>query len=800
MNNNTQSTPLNQPEQEESIDIKRLFFLILRRWYWLIICFILGVAGAYLYSSYQDQIYEVNTSIIVPEDNKSFDLKNLFEQSFNGAGKVSINNEIELLKSYTLNDRVVKNLNWRTIYQQKDLFIWKGLYMREPFIVSESEEGLNAEGVWIYINPIDNNNFQILVKGEGRVNNQKIMNQRVFVELDTTAIYGIPFHSDFLNFTLYPSKIDLQSLVGNNYRFSFRNNNLTNFAYNKKVQIGLVDKNSEVIRLTSSGPEPWREIHYLNELVRVYLDLKYEQLTQTQKRSIDFIDSQLSGITDSMKISESSFTEFRSKNQIIDLGTQGEMVMEQLKEIEQQRSQYQMQYEYFRNLQSYLGKADRIKQIVTPSVVGIQDPSLNSLVLKLSELYSRREILSFSAHENNPTLQLLNKEIEQVNDQLRENLVNLIDNAQLSIKSLDRRYNSINQELNNLPGQEQALINIRRKYELTSEIYTFLMQRRAEIEIALASSVIDIQIVDPARIERITPTGTSLKIILLIGAFLGLAFPIAIIVLADMMNNKIHLQEEVEKMTKLSIIGNVLHSNSKSELVAVESPTAPITESYRTIRTNLQYKFTRPGQKVIGIHSISPSEGKTFSATNIACILAMNSKKTLIIGADLRRPRLHKIFDRSNKVGLSSYLVDQATYKDIIIKTNVDNLWLTPSGIIPPNPAELLEREQFTTFIEQAKNEFDYIIIDNAPISMVTDGLITSHISDLNIFILRYAVSRKDQIKYINEIAHKGIMQNPALVINDIKLDRFSYGYGYSYAYNYVYSKGYAYAAKEGEE
>jgi tyrosine-protein kinase Etk/Wzc len=786
-NNNTTQAMQNNPaiqNQEEEIDIKRLFFLLLRKWYWLLICLVIGIVGAFLYSKYQHQVYQIDTSIIAPENGKGLDLTNLFEQSMPGAGGVTIINEIELLKSYTLNNNVVENLNWRTSWYKKDLFIWKGLYIHEPFIVQELGGGINPWGINIYIALKNNKQYQISASGTTLINKQEVE-----INFTGSGTFGNPFKNDYFNFILHP-KEELSKIAGNEYRFSFLDKNKLTFNYLNKINIALTNKMGEVIRLSLEGTEPLREIHYLNELVRVYLDLKLEQQTKTQKRSLEFIDGQLAGISDSLSVAENNFTDFRSKNQIIDLSTQGELVMEQLGTIEQEKSQHQMQLDYFRNLQSYLGKTENIKKIITPSVVGIQDPSLNALVLKLSELYSRREILSFSAHENNPTLVLLNNEIDQVNNQLRENLVNLIDNAQISIASLEKRYNRINRQLNNLPGQEQQLINIRRQYELTNEIYTFMLQTRAELEIALAGTVVDIHIVDPARMERILPTGMNRNIILILGALLGLIIPVILILLSDLFNNKIHHQEDVEKLTTLTIIGNVLHSKTKSELVVFDDPIAPISESYRTIRTNLQYKLTQGGQKVIGIHSISPSEGKTFSATNLASILAMNDKKTLLIGADLRKPRLHKVFETSNKIGLSNFLIGQVSAEEIIRETKVENLWLVPSGPIPPNPAELLERTQLNEFIEQAKTNFDYIIIDNAPVSMVTDGLITSKYSDLNLFILRYAVSRKDQLKFINEIANKGVMKNSALIINDIKLDRFSYGY--SYSYKYAYGKGYS--------
>ena len=784
MQENNIQTHTNTIGADDEIDIKRLLFILLRKWYWLLLFLILGTAAAFIWGKYQHQKYQVDTSIVVRENTKGLDIENMFMQNMmQGGSNQSSYNEIEILRSYTLNYKAVENLNWRTAWYKKNLFIWEGLYLKEPFMVSEVNNKPNLESLPIYITPLSATQYRITAKGTAKTGNKEVE-----VNIDETGQYGQLFNNEYFHFTLHP-KEKTNTLIGNEYRFQFMSKTDIAFYYMKRTSVDFTDKQSDVVKLSMEGIEPMRDIHYLNELIRVYLELKLEQQTKTQKRSLEFISRQLSGISDSLTVAESNFTEFRSQNQIIDLTSQGTLVMDQLSEIEKEKAQYQMQLDYFKNLQSYLGKTENAKEIMTPSVVGIEDPTLNTLVLKLTELYSRRQILSFSAHDNNPTLILINKEIEQINNQLRENLVNLIDNAQITIKSLDRRYNRINSELNNLPQQEQELINIKRQYELTSEIYTFMMQRRAELEISLAGTVVDIQIIDPAQLERIIPTGTNKMMIIIIGAFLGLLFPVLIILLSDFFSSTIHLQEDVEKLTPLTIIGNVLHSNSKSELVVHDNPSAPISESYRTIRTNLQYKLEHANEKIIGLHSISPSEGKTFNSTNLACILAMNDKKTILIGADLRKPRLHRIFDISNQTGLSNYLAGQATANEIILKTKIDNLWIIPSGTIPPNPAELLERDAFATLLEELKNKFDHIIIDNAPVSVVTDGLVTSKLTDLNLFILRYGVSKKDQLKYINEIAQKGIMKNPAIVINDIKLDRFSYGY--SYSYKYAYGKGY---------
>jgi len=784
MSENTLNANTMSSVQEDEIDIKRLIFLLLGKWYWLAICLFLGVAGAYFVVKYTPKKFQVDTSLLVVNDNKGLDLENMFmEKMMGGTSKVMLQNEIEFLHSFTLNHQAIDNLNWQTFWQKKNLVVWNGIYLNEPFILQKTEGALNPDGIFLNITPLSPTQFRVEAEGEIKINAQPVK-----IQFSEIAEYDKPFKNQYFNFSLHPTE-NPQELIGNQYRFTFIDKNKLTFAYLKKVNANF-SKDSEVIKLSMESTEPMRDIHYLNELVRVYLELKLDMQTQTQKRSLDFIDSQLSGISSDLSKAENTFTEFRSRNQIIDLSSQGSLIMEQLKEIEKEKSQSQMQLDYFKNLQRYLGNIQSADQLVAPSVVGITDATLNSLVLKLSDLYSRRKVMEFSARENNPTLILLNQEIEQITEQLREILVNLVENTDVSVRTLNQRYNRINKQLNNMPEQEQQLINIQRQYDLTNEIYTFLLQRRAELEISLAAAVVDIHIIDPAQYERLIPMNKSAILILMIGAFLGLLIPALIILVKDFFDNSIQLQEDVEKLTTLSILGNVFHSKNKSELVVINDPTASITESYRTIRTNLQYKFTNDDQKIIGLHSVQPAEGKTFTSVNLASILAMNDKKTVIVGADMRKPRLHHIFNVKNKTGLSTYLSGQNEISDILQATGIENLFVIPSGPVPPNPAELLERKMFNTLLSELKQQFDYIIIDNAPVSRVTDGLITSKNTDLNLFVLRYGISKKDQLKFINEIAGKGVMKNPAIIINDVKISRMSYGYAYSY--KYAYGKGYS--------
>lgn len=779
-------------QQEEEFDVKRIIFLFLRKWYWFACFGAFGLIAAYGYNKATTQQFEVYSSILVPESSKGMDMMNLFEGGFD-MPKNNISDQIEIIKSYYTIRQTLLNLNWRTSWYKKDIFIWKGIYKNEPFDVQETPNFINLKGIAIYITPTQNNNYTVSVDGEVYLNNSKTK-----IKFTDSGKFDQPFRNKYFNFTLL-RKINSVENSSEQYYFTFNDLNNSTLAYQDKIKAYLKDKKGSVILCSIQGEEPEKESDFLNELIKVYTEGKMSFQNEAQRRSLDFINAQLAGISDSLNTAGTKFTEFRSRNNIIDLGAEGKLVMDNLREIETARVQSQMQLDYFENLLKYLNNNNDFKQIISPSVVGIQDVSLNALVLKLGELYNRRQILSFSAKENNPTLIMIDKELNQTRSQLNENLRNLIDNAARNINSQKDRQANISTQLNKLPQKEQQMVNIQRQFNLTNEIYTYLLQKRAETNIALASSMPDVQVIDVARPETAWVVGLSPMKKLIIGLLSGLLIPMTFMLITNFFDNRIRTQEEIENHTNLPILGNIIHYQGKSDLAVSENPKSIIAESFRTLRTNLNFMLHDSGGKVISTHSANPGEGKSYIAINLATILAMNNSKVLLIGADLRKPRLHKVFKLNNEKGLSTYLIGYSTIDQIIFPTQINNLSLIPSGPIPPNPAEILDSLEMKKLVQHLRSRYDFIILDNAPIGLVTDGLIVSQMSDLNILILRYGFSHKHQVEIFNEYASKKMVSNPAILVNDIKLNEFGSTYYKHYQYE-AYQNTYYADEKDGKK
>jgi tyrosine-protein kinase Etk/Wzc len=778
-------------QQDEEIDIKKIIYIILRHWYWFVLFGILGGGSAILYDKFSVPQYSVSCSILVPEKSTGLDLKDLFQGALPQASN-KIYNQIEILRSYYTINQTLKRLDWRTSWSQHDFLVWRSRYLTEPFEVVEPEGFFNPPGISIYITPITFDNYKIEIASR-----EKTLWQTKKILYSGESRVGQEFTYGNFRFTLQKKPAILPK-IGEEYRFRFNDLNQFTISYQRRLKAAIKDKNSDIILCSINGDDPYREGNFLNELTKVYIQGKMALQNEAQQKSLEFINEQLSGISDSLSQASNKFADFRSRNQIIDIGSEGQMVMNNLKEIETQRSQYQMQLDYFQSLLNYLNTNVDYKNMVSPSVVGIQDANLNAMVLHLSELYNRRQVVSFSAKENNPTLILIDKELEQTRKSLIENVTNLISNTKKSITSFNQQKSTINQRLNKLPEKEQQLIGIQRQFDLTNEIYTFLRQKQAEISIALASSIPDVQIIDVARPETALPIGMARTMKIIIGFIIGIIFPMIFLFLRNFFDDTIRSQEDVEQNTLIPILGNIMHSPAKTDIAISENPRSNIAESFRGLRTNLQYMLKTKDSGVISVHSTSPGEGKSFITTNLATILAMNDKRVVVVGADLRKPRIHKIFGMDNEAGLSTWLINYHTLEEIILPTTIPNLSIIPSGPIPPNPAEILGKPEMSQLMTELRSRFDYIVIDNAPISLVTDGIIVSRLSDVNIFILRFGVSHKNQLKMINQYVDKQMVQDVAVVVNDIKTNSFGYSYYKYYQYE-AYQNSY-YTYEEGKK
>ena len=558
------------------------------------------------------------------------------------------------------------------------------------------------------------------------------------------------------------------------------------------VQTG---KNTTIIGLTLSHPNIENAKRILNEFISVYIHTAVDDKRKVAQYTLDFIDDRLSLINKELDSVERKIEVFKTNNGAVDISSQSAMFLNNVKEKDVELSHINVKLDILKDIENYIyGKG--INPGTVPSVIGFDDPVLLSLLPKLYDLEFEITKRGKVAGERDEVFISLKDEILKVKESIKENIKNIRNNLNISKTRITEELYRQNGLLQGIPLKERLLVDIGRQQNIKNEIFTFLLQKREESAIAYASTVSDSRIIESAYGGNlISPkTGLTYSMWFTLGLFLPLVFFIWFVLL----NPKIQFKNEIENLTKIPVIGEIMYDSEGRDFVVSMKDRGIIAESLRTIRTKLSYFKTSESKcKVILLSSSVPGEGKSFLSINLGISYSLTGAKVLLIGGDMRKPVLHKPFKISVRKGLSSYLSASENIDDVIFKSDFENLFIMPSGVVPPNPSELLEGEKFATLMTHLKEKFDLIIIDSPPIGLVSDAEILANYSDINLFVVRYNVTHKEAVEEVLEKANNsGVFKNMGIIYNGIKqkgLGRYGYyGYGYNYGYGYGYG-GYGY-------
>ncbi len=785
--------------QSGSTDIKKFLSKLVSNWYLFVISFILIIGIVVIINYYSAPTYSETTTLIISDDSKQTLGAESLVQSFSFKMTNNIQNEIGIIKSNSITKRTLNGLNFTISYYKQIRwasnisfpFLKRNIYKDSPIVVIPDSIGNQTYNKKFKIKILSRKKFNLSFKSK-LPNNQE-------VEIDEEFLFGQPIKSSFFNFTInlsnkYSPDLDNQKSDIFIYDFFFKMNKaneLTKY-YRDALKISFLFKDASILELKLKGNHPQKITDYLNKLTDTYLLAELEQKNQIANSTIEFIDRQISGISDSLETAENNFQEFRSSHNIINISAEGTYTMKKMEDLVNEKGQYERMVQYYDYLFEYIEGKNDFKDVIVPSTMGVEDAMLNSLVTRLSDLHSKRAIISLSVREKSPQIKQYNKEIENTRNALLENVRNIVKSTRIAIDGLDKQIAQVEQEMKMLPKTERELINYKRSFTLNDNIYTFLLQKRSEAGIALASNVSNHRILDRAKPENTLKVSPNAKLNYFIGILLSLLFPIGLISLQDFFNSKITDQYSVEDHTTIPIIGYVTHQKSTKKGTVYDRPKTSVAEAFRAIRTNLQFLLVDHHDiPIIGVTSSIAGEGKTFCSTNIAAIVSMSNKRTLVVGMDLRKPQTHNLFEISNTKGLSNYLIHDATFDEIVIPTHIPKLYITPAGPIPPNPSELIETDRMKSFFKEAKKHFDVIILDTPPIALVTDAVIISRYTDAMIFVLRHNYSDKHAIRFINNLYEQKKLKNLSLLINDIRIPHYIANYNYGYGYGYKNGSGY---------
>lgn len=790
-NNNYSGIP------EETLDLKKYFFLFLSNWYWIAFCVFSGIFVSYLVNRYSEQVYSISTSVLVEgTDSRRIgpNTQALMRELNIMRPQKKLENEIGMLKSYSFARRTIDELpdflvtyvsvGRRGIAESK-------MYKRSPFTVELDPNFENKTGYPVNVSFINENEYRLEINdGMG---------------VDQIMKFGQPFKNEYFSFTinLRDAESYTRSKTIKKYYFTINSPHQLALSYRSKLSVDLIDKNGTILILSSSGYVAQQEVDYLNKLVEIYIRSGLEDKALIANNTILFIDEQLHQLNDSLRKAELILQNFRAGKGIIDLSIEGTAILERLEGLYTEKNIMNLQLEYFKYLEGYLKSKKSSKELVSPASIGMEDESLLETVRQHNKLQLERDALLLSVKPENIQVVRIEQSIASLTAQLYDKLEGMRAINAIRQKEVDRRINEQESSLRLLPVTERELINMERKFNVHEKFFTYLREKRIEAGIAKASNIADNKVIDTAMAEMAVPIKPNKKYNYLIGLMFGFLLPIGVIFIFDQLNNSIQDPSIITRKTRVPLIGTIGHNPYESFLPVFHYPRSSFSESFRALRTNLDFMLDVDDKKVILISSTISGEGKSFVASNLAISMALLGKKTALLGLDLRKPKIQTLFNIDNSRGISTYLIGRNSIDDIIFTSEVPNLYILPAGPIPPNPAELIAGKKLDDFFTVLKNNFDFIIVDSPPVAVVTDAVLIGRLCDITLFVLRHRYSSRNVLSLVEEISQSKSIKNMALLLNDFKKPRgYGYGYSYGYGYNYGYdgSNGEGYYSGEDNE
>jgi capsular exopolysaccharide synthesis family protein len=783
-------------DHQQSIDYKAIFFKLFRYWYVFLLMLFVAIVIAFFFNKYTRPVYEVKTTVLLKDQSdKKIDPQDMIGFGF-GNRNQNIQNEIGVLTSYNMVYRTVTRIGFEVSYFSDENFITSDLYTKSPFTVELDPTYPQPLNLRLDITILSRDQYRLEVKAENvhfyDYSQKKILDRKpVKINYDETLNFGKEVTTPNFRFKiLLNSNFEPKLDIHRSLYFTLKDYDGLVDEF-KGFTIERVNKESSILQIKITGGNTNKLSDFLNALTKEYIDRGLEKKNLVTTRTIAFIDNELRGISDSLNVSEKELQSFRTKNEIMSLDEESKQVFDKMVQLQEQKAKLLVQSKYLENLRDYVEKNTKLDELIIPSSMGVEDVLLNELTIQLTKLYTEKTEMGQFTKEKNPSFKSLDIQITSTKIAINENIKNAINTNNIALKDLDGRISVILSRINQLPETQRVLIGIERKFKLTDAIYTYLLQKRSEAQITQASNLADNEVLDNAKAEDNTPVYPKTSMNYIIALILGLIIPIIFIFGKDYLNDKIQEREDVEKITSTPIIGHIIHSDKESKVVVMDSPKSSIAESFRSVRTNLQYLLQGQEKQTILLTSDMVSAGKTFCSINLASIFALYGKKTLLMGFDLRKPKIYKDFGLNNDEGISSYLINKSTIESIIQKSGVPNLDIIMAGPIPPNPSELIASEQCVKMFTLLKEMYDFIILDTPPIGLVTDAFLLMKFTDANLILVRQNFTHKKVFAAIMRDMEQRKMPHLAILINDVILSRNSYGYGYGYGNGYGYGHGY---------
>ncbi|SFG53899.1 polysaccharide biosynthesis tyrosine autokinase [Prevotella sp. KH2C16] len=779
-NKNLVSEETLEQEGKSSFDFAQIYKAVILNWKWFVLSLIICLGIAAIYLRYTTPVYQANAKFLIKDENNSqrgSSLKNATNLGFisNSNG---IDNEMEILKSHSLAEQTVRDLklyvSYRTEGRVKDVILYKG----QP--ISVDIDPIHLESLAA---PVD-----LEIQREGKV-------------YHATGTYGsgsTPYSFD-KTFSTLPATIATQAgtLIftsngrtplkdGQRIKVQIVSPKSMSYKYNKALSVIQTSKTTTIAQLSLTDEVPMRAIDYLTQLVVVYNRQANEDKNEVARHTEEFINGRLEKINAELGSTEGQLESYKRRNNVVQLNMNAAQAMQNSDEYSQKLADANTQVALLNSVQQSMRSSE--KYGLLPANVGISDGNVNSLINKYNELVLERNRILKSASETSPTVTPLTEQLDGLSSSINRAMNQAKTNLQIQRNAVASQFNKYSGQVNESPEQERMLTQIGRQQEVKSGLYLMLLQKREENAISLASTADKGKLLDgPDYGGQISP---KKSMILLIALILGLAIPALILFIVQLFRYKIEGHEDVVKLTKLPILADVAVASetakTKADIVVHENQNNQMEEIFRSVRTNLQFML-KEGEKVIMFTSSTSGEGKTFNAANLAVSFALLGKKVILVGLDIRKPRLAELFEIDDHIhGITPLLVkENPSWEDIqkqILPSGINNnLELLMAGPIPPNPAELVARKSLDDIFDELKKHYDYILIDTAPAGLVTDTLQIGRVANACIYMCRADYTAKSTFSLINTFAEEKKLPNMAIIINGIDMSKKKYGYYYGY-------------------
>ena len=788
---------------DQSVDIKSIIFNCLSHWYLFVISIVVALIVGFFINRYKANIYQATATVLIKDDRSSFDPTSIMT-NMSYSNMQNIENEMTILKSWSLVERVVKKMGIEVTYMNKGRIATSEMYKSAPFDVEFDRSVPQSVGLEYEIGFLDSGKIALKASSEFHSVYDFVLCQTLLSRPETISIEGEYNEGEWIDNGFNRIRIvrndrfDPENMP-NTKMFFWLNSYSSLVKQMRNFSVTPTSKQSSIATIVMNGTNKQKIVEFVNMLMIEYINRGLEKKNLVSENTINFIDQELSGIQDSLSRSEIKLKDFKSTNDLMNLDMQATQVYNNLKALEKERAEMTVNVKIYKQLQTYIkNQIDDPENLAAPSTMGINDPLLNKLVVDLVTLSQTKATQLLTQTEQHPQVVKINEQIVTAKRTLLETVNNLVSNAQMGLDEINKRIAQAESEVRVLPEKQRQLVNYQRKYDFNDDTYKYLMQRRAEAQIIHASNTPDNEIIDEARLDTVVRVAPRTAINYLIALILGLLIPALYLFLKDYFNVSINDRKDIEKLTDFPIIGQIPQVTSKDPCVVINSPKSPVAEAFRSIRTNIEFITQGKAKNTILITSDTQGIGKTFNSINIASVYALYGKKTILLGFDMRKPKLFQEFGLTNNTGLSSFLSNKENLDDII-QTSIKspNLDIITSGPIPPNPAELIASTKCQELFDALKERYDYIIIDTPPLGLVTDAFLLMKHSDVNLFIVRQGVTNKNIFgSIIQDLAGRNL--NAPIIINGMETAK-SYGYRYgNYKYGYGYAYGYGNYGKYG--